>query len=60
MTSRLVLSQLKRIATLRSAALPQMTNHVVKRSLMTNTNMLWANRIQTHKVSSLLGKQQGI
>lgn len=59
MTSRLVFSQLKRIATLRSAVIPQLTNHSVKRSLMTNTNNLWGNRVNAHKVSSLLGKQQG-
>ncbi|KAG2234421.1 scaffold protein Nfu/NifU N terminal-domain-containing protein [Thamnidium elegans] len=58
MTSRLVLSQLKRITTLRSAVIPQLTNHAVKRSLMTNTNILWGNRVNAHKVSSLLGKQQ--
>lgn len=58
MTSRIILSQLKRTAALRAAILPQFTQHAVKRTMMTKNN-LWANRINTHKVSSLLGSQQG-
>ncbi len=58
MTSRIILSQLKRVATLRTAIIPHINNHAVKRSLMTK-NTLWANRINTHKVGSLLGSQQG-
>jgi hypothetical protein len=59
MTSRIILSQLKRAATLRTASLvPQVSNYTIKRTLMTK-NLLWANRMNTHKVTSLLGSQQG-
>lgn len=55
----MILSQLKRTATLcTSTLLPQVNNHTVKRSLMTK-NLLWANRMNAHKVTSLLGSQQG-
>lgn len=58
MTSRIILSQIKRTCALRTAIVPQISNQAIKRSLMTKSHM-WANRMKPQRFGSLLGSQQG-
>jgi hypothetical protein len=58
MTSRIILSQIKRVSALRTAIVPQINSHAVKRSLMTKSH-IWANRMKPQQFGSLLGSQQG-
>jgi hypothetical protein len=58
MTSRIILSQIKRVSALRAAIIPQINNNVAKRSLMTKSH-IWSNRMKPQQFGSLLGSQQG-
>lgn len=58
MTSRIILSQLKRVSTLRASIVPQAMNYAPRRTLLTK-NLVWANRMKAQQTASLLGRQQG-
>lgn len=58
MASRIVLSQLKRVSTLRTSTIPQAMNYTPKRTLLSK-NYIWANRMKAQQTTSLLGRQQG-
>lgn len=58
MTSRIILSQLKRVSALRTSIVPQAMHYTPKRTLLSK-NYIWANRMKAQQATSLLGRQQG-
>lgn len=59
MTSRIILSQLKRVSALRASVIPQAMHYAPKRTLLTK-NYIWANRMKAQQATSFLGRQQGM